>query len=400
MTDTPTTPETPDVAAIAAAAGVEKPPVVPAGTELEFGAVVEKGVMSWIYDKMGGDKVILDYVEDNPDTLTSAMSLFGAQKSQIETREGLASLHITQRIGLLIYAQIKGAGDDDEESSESADEPAASKSLTEALKGKGKTLTFKDYQAYWAANPGAKAPVFPDSTHAIVKNADFDWVKISTALATKDKDVAKQWPKLFPYPAGSRVVMDKTPTDLQIFADSPVGKLALESMGLKMTVVPLGSTDKPADNEIQLVSLQDSDPMDPKNVEKVATMWDDGVPTQFAGAPKTVAAVQALKASKPETQATFDLQPSVSAAKAFLSEKGKPLEALDFDKTLVTKPGEPQFDKSFTFMTDAMHVGEHPNNAQLKKETVAWFISVPTKDGANAELLAFDASSKIIGFAD
>lgn len=287
-----------DAAAKAAADAAAKAAEV--GTQaLDVGEVAKNGIGEWIYDSMGGDEVFLAYVEKNSDELESAMNLFGVQKAQIETREGLATLHITHRIGLLIWAQLKGAGDDDEETPETADIPAAVLSLKNVLKEKGKTLSFTNYRAYWEANPGATAPLFPDPSHGILKGVDFDWLKISTALETKEKDVLKKWPEHFPFPAGSRVVMDKSPEDAQIFADNTVGKDILEFMGLKMTVVPVGSAlTAPAENEIQLVSLQDAEPMDWEKVKEAAKLWDDSVPTQYSGAPKTLAAIQVLKDSK------------------------------------------------------------------------------------------------------
>jgi hypothetical protein len=315
MTDAPSNvPATPPAAPAAA-------PVAPAAPEtvdvtqqdLKVQDIAKKGLQQWIYEEFGGDDVWLNYIAEHPEGVQNAVSLFGVKESQINTREALQSLNVTWKIGLLIYAEFKGSGKKSTEK-----EKTEGLTLAEQLKDKGPTLTFADYKAYWQAKGGAEAPLFLDtSPHSIWKGpALFDWVKIATAMGTKGADLNKEWPRLFPYPAGSRVVLDKTNADLEKIVSAGEAKIIMENTGIKLVTVPAGQVPpKPADNEVQLVSMQDPEPMTWDKVKESAKLWEDStVPTQFEGAPKTLAAIQALDEKGPVYSTPEDLCKQVGYA--------------------------------------------------------------------------------------
>lgn len=304
------------------------PPEVAPAPDLNFSDIAERGVQSWLYDAMGGDKPWLDYVAAHPEKVQDAATLFGKTKVEIDTQEALSSLNITYKIGLLIYAEFKSMGDKPAQSTETA---TAETSLQEQLKGKAKDMTFDAYKSYWKAKPALGAPLFPDEkAHSIWKGSDnfFNTLALTTDMGTKGKDLLKEWPERFPYPAGSRIVMDGKDTDIQANISAPVTKDFFDSVGLKIVLVPAGTVPtKPADDEIQVVILQDPATMTWDAVKEAQKLWDDTVPTQFQGAPKTLVAIQALEEKGPVYSSPEDI-----CKKVGILNPDQPL--LDFLKTV------------------------------------------------------------------
>ena len=299
MTDTPPSSTTPETT----------PPVSETTAPLDLGNLAKKAVQDWIYEAMGDDDVWLNYIRAHPEGVENAVSLFGLRGEQINTREALKTLDITYRIGLLIYAAFKSAGEKSSTqvakttpagSSPESNDANAEVSLLNQLKEKGKTLGFADFKKYWEAKSGDETPLFVEPLKSVWRGEPLlDWVKISAALNGEGKDVAKEWPERFPYPAGSRVVVDETTEELQRKVGLPAGKSVLDTLGLRMTVASLDTLPTPAEDEVQFVSLQDVEPMTWDHVQAAAKLWDDAVPTQFSGAPKTLAAIQALNDQGP-----------------------------------------------------------------------------------------------------
>jgi hypothetical protein len=288
----------------------EVAPVVPTpAPELDFSDIAERGVEQWLYDAMGGDKPWLDYVAAHPDKVQDAATLFGKEKVEIETEGALKLLNITYRIGLLIYAEFKSMGEKPAKSTEAG---AAETSLQEQLKGKSKDMTFDAYKSYWKAKPALGAPLFPDEkAHSIWTGEElFKGLTMATDMNTKGKDMLEEWPERFPYPAGSRVVLDRSDADIQTDITSSASKLYFDSVGLKIVPIVLTPGTRPsapAADEIQVVSLQDPATMTWDAVKEAQKLWDDTVPTQFQGAPKTLAAIQALEEKGPVYSSPEDI---------------------------------------------------------------------------------------------
>ena len=308
-------------------APVVPPAEVTPAPDLNFSDIAERGVQSWLYEAMGGDKPWLDYVAAHPEKVQDAATLFGKDKVEVDTQEALGHLNITYKIGLLIYAEFKSMGDKPAQSTETA---TAETSLQEQLKGKAKDMTFDAYKSYWKAKPALGAPLFPDEkAHSIWKGEKlFDGLPMATAMSIKGKDLLKEWPERFPYPAGSRIVLDRADADIQTDITSPAAKMYFESVGLKIVLVPVGTVPaKPADDEIQVVSLQDPATLTWEVVKEAQKLWDDTVPTQFQGAPKTLAAIQALEEQGPVYSSPEDI-----CKKVGILNPDQPL--LDFLKTV------------------------------------------------------------------
>ncbi len=109
-----------------------------------------------------------------------------------------------------------------------------------------------------------------------------------------------------------------------------------------------------------------------------------------------------MDAKEAEPTEEIPKSPSVQSAELFLMQTLDETHKanLDFSQALVFKPGDEPFEKAYAFMTDEQHKAEHPNNAQLKKEEVAYFVNVPVKGSANSELVAIDASNLVVGHAN
>lgn len=308
-------------------APVVPPAEVAPAPDLNFSDIAERGVKSWLYEAMGGDKPWEDYIAAHPEGVQNAMSLFGLKEVEISTHAELQTLNITYKIGLLIYAEFKSMGDKPAQSTETA---TAETSLQEQLKGKAKDMTFDAYKSYWKAKPALGAPLFPDEkAHSIWKGEKlFDGLPMATAMGAKGKDLLKEWPERFPYPAGSRIVLDRTDADIQKDITSPAAKTYFDSVGLKIVPIPVGTAPtKPAEDEIQVVSLQDPATMSWDAVKEAQKLWDDTVPTQFQGAPKTLAAIQALEEQGPVYSSPEDI-----CKKVGILNPDQPL--LDFLKTV------------------------------------------------------------------
>ncbi len=314
---------TPEVPPVAPAAPTTTPPL----EELDFNSLAKKAGLGWLYDTFGGDDTLLAYIQNHPGDLETTMRMFGTEESSIDTAEELKLFDITRKMGLLIIAQFKSFG---QKPSNSAETVGADTTLLEQLKDKGKTLTFPDFKSFWTTKGGLEAPLFLDSLpHAIWRGEPhFDWPKLETFLgANKGPEALKLWPEMLP-PAGSRVVMDQTPEALKAIVDAPAHATLLEPMGLKLVLVAPGTVPAaPKENEIQIVGLQDVEPMTVDAAKAAMPLWDEAtVPTQFEGAPKTLATIQALKEKEPYST------PEDICKKVGLTTPDQPF--LDFLKTV------------------------------------------------------------------
>lgn len=406
------------------------PPSPDVPEEFDLSETLQKGlsnsITQWIYDAMGGDAALEKYRDEHNKEFNDAIHGWASAKIMIDTGAALDALNVAQKITLLVQGMFTGKISTSKEGAadQSKEQAPGSLKLNTKLIEQMKQAKFADFITYWGTHENG--PVL-DGNRAIWTSDVL--LKDAQRLTTVTDAQVSDWPKLCPFVPGTRVVLGKSEADVLSVTSGAFFKDLLGQAGIKLILVKKGDAlTAPAADEIQVVSLQDPVTMNWDAVKEAQTLWDDTVPTQFQGAPQTLAAIQALEEKGPVYSTPEDIckkvgiltpdQPlldflktvrerapanpdaaSIEAAKTFLTGKLSSLDALDLTKASIVKPGEDHFDDQYAFVTNPMNAHDYDGNASLKKEDVALFVTVPGKSGGDAELVALDASQNIIGFA-
>ena len=337
---------------------------------------------------------------------------FEIEKAQIDTQKLLDSMSVQDRATFLLNHFVTDRFPD----------TAFSYKKVEDLKS--------DYKTFFEKNSGAFEPrEFDGYPHFMAPYNLFNPLKY--LIHPEEAQ--------FYFPKGARVVVDNKTA---MFAVDVLNGTS-ESKKSVPVLYPddFATAPKPGAEECQLLIAPSQEDLfkkiDWKVIDSFVTAWEDTSVPLIGLSPELVAAIYVRKGQTPDEacktagvkfpQADFltqlaskpgdedgnvtggdpaetptqSVKPSTEGVEQFLKDQlGEEIakKDLDFSKAVFSKSGEAPFDAAYTFLSDRLKAaGKAPD--QFKKEDVAYFVTVPAREGATAHLVAMDAENEVLAYS-